>query len=1003
MRQALRAARAGAWIALVLAVQLNAAPAIAGPFARLQVLLPGEAAAPGTASGKTGSPIAQTAGIPFHITVNACDASWNLVNTVTHSIQILSTDASASLPAAAQLVGGTGDFLVILNAGGNFTVYAHDQSDVTIPDGASSAVRSIVLQSLEISNIARNQTAGVAIAATITARDPNGDVVTGFSGNVQLDQLTSFGQGRISPATVSLTSGQWSGSVTVYRADETDPTRGNVFVAAAVAGHPTQSGVSNAFVVSPAAFRRVQIVVPGQSPLPGSVTGITGVPASQAAGRSFTVTVYATDDYWNQVSNGDAVRVASSTDPADTPVNGSLSGGFRQFSFTLMTVGTQTLTVTDQTNTSITSMTSVGIQVIPSAADHFAFQAIPSPQVAGVPVTITIRATDPSGNTVFGYAGDAVLAPNTGSGTSTPTLITFVAGVWTGPVTFYGAGSSVRLTCTDFSAPPTTGTSANITVNPGTFVKLQIILPGETAKGGTATGKTGTPSDQTAGTPFPVIVRGVDAYWNVVSGIGDRISFTSTDAFAGLPAETTLVSGQLTFPGRLFKRGVQTISVQDVDNSGIQANTSGNVTIVGGPFARVLVLAPGESPAPGTVSGRTGTATAQSINYAFTLTVLATDQWWNPVTGPTDVVHIACGDPLAQIPADQAMVDGQAEMSLRLSTGGFQQITVTDATNPARTGSTSTVEAISSGFHLVASVSPSTAQAGGFFTVTVKVTNDAGSVIQEINSFVTIEAQNASTQAPGRGTLQTTSFQLLQGQRSISETYTFSEPIIIVAHDDAGNAPAQSNVITITPGAPSAVHLASNPTWIGANKHGTLTARVVDAYENGVPDRPVTFAILSGTGSVTPTDSVTDANGDAQADFLSPRQPEVDHIQASSGAFTADLNLEVAYVDPTAGGGFVTNFPNPFHPPSEPTTLAYKLDDQASVTIRIFTQTGQLVRRIQYDRGAPGGLAGLNQLVWDGRNGDGQVVSSGGYLVLIEAAGPGETLHVIRRKVAVVR
>ena len=85
MRQALRVARAGAWVALALAVQLSAAPAIAGPFSRLQVLLPGETAAPGTSSGKTGSPAAQTAGIPFYVTVRACDSSWELVPTVTHT------------------------------------------------------------------------------------------------------------------------------------------------------------------------------------------------------------------------------------------------------------------------------------------------------------------------------------------------------------------------------------------------------------------------------------------------------------------------------------------------------------------------------------------------------------------------------------------------------------------------------------------------------------------------------------------------------------------------------------------------------------------------------------------------------------------------------------------------------------------------------------------------------------------------------------------------------
>src|SRR5690242_18671580 len=72
-----------------------AAPAFAAPYTRLQVLLPGESPAPGTPSGKSGTARAQTAGVPFAITVRACDASWNLVTSVTNVIEILSTDGSA--------------------------------------------------------------------------------------------------------------------------------------------------------------------------------------------------------------------------------------------------------------------------------------------------------------------------------------------------------------------------------------------------------------------------------------------------------------------------------------------------------------------------------------------------------------------------------------------------------------------------------------------------------------------------------------------------------------------------------------------------------------------------------------------------------------------------------------------------------------------------------------------------------------------------------------------
>jgi hypothetical protein len=373
------------------------------------------------------------------------------------------------------------------------------------------------------------------------------------------------------------------------------------------------------------------------------------------------------------------------------------------------------------------------------------------------------------------------------------------------------------------------------------------------------------------------------------------------------------------------------------------------------------------------------------------------------VGGVTDVMHITSGDAGATMPPDAAMVDGVAQMNVRLATGGFQQISVSDVTQPSKTGSTTQVRAISTGFHLEATVTPSAAPAGGDFTLTVKITNDAGSVIQEINSRVTIDVQNASTQAPGRGTLLTSTFQLLQGQRSITEHYSFAEPIVLIAHDDAGNAPAVSNVITISPGPPTTVVLSSSPTWVGGDKNAAITALVTDDYGNGVPGQPVNFLLLTGTGTLTAIDSQTDSLGAARANFLSPRRPEVDRLRAVSGLLSDDLDLETAFVDPSAPGGTITSYPNPFHPPAQGASIAYKLDDDAQVTIRIFTQSGQLVRLVEFARGSVGGRTGLNTFVWDGKNGAGNVVASGGYLALLEAHGAGQTLNVMRRKIAVVR
>lgn len=69
-----------------------------GAFAKLQVLMPNEVAAPGTATGKVGSVIGQALGVACLMITNAVDANWNLVNTVTDTVALTSTDTAATSP-----------------------------------------------------------------------------------------------------------------------------------------------------------------------------------------------------------------------------------------------------------------------------------------------------------------------------------------------------------------------------------------------------------------------------------------------------------------------------------------------------------------------------------------------------------------------------------------------------------------------------------------------------------------------------------------------------------------------------------------------------------------------------------------------------------------------------------------------------------------------------------------------------------------------------------------
>jgi len=109
---------------------------------RLQVLLPGESNAPGTPTGKSGSPDPETQWVPFDITVNAVDNQFNLISSVTDTVTFTSNDPAAGLPLDTPLVGGTltlpgGAYFGTL---GTWTITATDTATIAIAPGTSTAV-----------------------------------------------------------------------------------------------------------------------------------------------------------------------------------------------------------------------------------------------------------------------------------------------------------------------------------------------------------------------------------------------------------------------------------------------------------------------------------------------------------------------------------------------------------------------------------------------------------------------------------------------------------------------------------------------------------------------------------------------------------------------------------------------------------------------------------------------------------------------------------------------
>jgi predicted peptidase len=74
---------------------------------------------------------------------------------------------------------------------------------------------------------------------------------------------------------------------------------------------------------------------------------------------------------------------------------------------------------------------------------------------------------------------------------------------------------------------------------------------------------------------------------------------------------------------------------------------------------------------------------------------------------------------------------------------------------------------------------------------------------------------------------------------------------------------------------------------------------------------------------------------------------------------------------------FCSNYPNPFNPR---TTIQYEIADKARVCVVIFDATGRIVRHILSGDQGPG----IHTIEWNGRNDEGEPLSSGLYLCQIQ-------------------
>ena len=201
-------------------------------------------------------------------------------------------------------------------------------------------------------------TAGTSFTYQVTAENASGQVDTSFTGTIRFTSSDSKIQGL--PSTYQFTTadaGVASFTVTLETAGTQTITETSA-----------SGSVTSTIVVSPAAASKFVIS--------GLTTATVGTPAS------FTVT--AEDAYGNVAAGYTGTVEFTSSDtaatlPGNTPFTAA-NAGRQTFSVTFGTPGTQSLTVTDTSNASLTG-TQSGISVSPAAPTGLVATAVSSSQI----------------------------------------------------------------------------------------------------------------------------------------------------------------------------------------------------------------------------------------------------------------------------------------------------------------------------------------------------------------------------------------------------------------------------------------------------------------------------------------------------------------------------------------------------------------------------------------------------------------------------------------------
>jgi hypothetical protein len=438
---------------------------------------------------------------------------------------------------------------------------------------------------------------------------------------------------------------------------------------------------------------------------------------------------------------------------------------------------------------------------------------------------------------------------------------------------------------------------------------------------------------------------------------------------------------------------------------------------------QLALVPPGESLAPATPTGLSGSSTTINAAIPFTLSAFLTDQYWNLVATGVDSVRFASAKPTTTGFSffSAAMASGASAPIVTLNDCSSPTLlSVDDQSNSTIASGYVTVNCTVGSTRYYQLTAPPTVVAGQNFISTITIKNvsipiGTGNVTFS-GRLIALTQTDASHFAPAPAALGQSFFSYsLPDDGAPSHDAVFPIPnqtykkagtyyIQLVADNPSDLAGATTLVgpVTVVPNVASTMTITTNPSVVPAYTNAQITVTIIDEFGNGISSQPVLLSIINGSGKLgASADQLSDQrNTNSAGQIVFPFQSGGTSEPNILEAIALGLNLprvDGVVVTSLLGNRTVTAYPSPVKINQRPLAIEYQMSQNSDVTIIITDLFGHEVVRLSYSSGGMGGIKGINKVTWDGRNGRGQTVAAGVYGLHLRISANSQTTEASTR------